>query len=139
MKKKSLLILSVIAISAVLLVSAASYLSFTFNMTATVGESGAVTVTVDGTTYSDGQNMNLNWGTVTAGDNSHTVTITSTVNKAVTPSISAPGLPSGWSLNLNDTSAIPAFGTVTRSLVLTVPTNPTAGSYSWSAVLSVTS
>jgi hypothetical protein len=139
LKKKSLLILSVIGLSLVMLVSAASYLSFTFNMNATVAEAGAVTITVDSTTYTTGQSMSFNWGTVTVGENTHTVTITSTVNKAVTPSISAPGIPSGWTLGLNDTSAIPAFGTVVRDLVLTVPSNPTAGSFSWSSVLTVSS
>ena len=139
MRKKSLLILLVIGLSFILLVSAASYLSFTFNMNATISETGSVTITVDETTYTDGQSMTFNWGAVNVGENTHSVTITSTVNKAVTPSISAPDIPSGWSLSLNDTSAIPAFGTVTRSLVLTIPSNPTAGSYSWSSVLTVVS
>jgi hypothetical protein len=139
LRKKSLLILGVIGLSLVLLVSAASYLSFTFNMSATVAEAGAVTITVDSTTYNTGESMSFNWGTVSVGANTHIVTITSTVNKNVTASISAPGIPSGWTLGLNDTSAIPAFGTVTRELVLTVPSNPTAGTFSWSSVLTVTS
>ena len=141
MKKKSLLILStVVALSAIMVISAALTYTLNFNMNANVLESGAVTITIGGTTYNNNDNLAINWTTVTPGQQyTKTMTITSTVNNAVTPTLTPTGLPSGWTLTLSDTSAIPAKGTVTRDLVLTVPSDALASSPSWTAVLTVSS
>ena len=83
--------------------------------------------------------MSLPWNSVNVGENTAAIKIYNNVNTAVTPTLTPTGLPTGWTLTLSDTSAIPAHGVVTRNLVLTVPANPNAGDYSWSAVLNVSS
>ena len=140
MKRKSLLILSfVVALSALMVISAAITYTLNFNMSANVAESGTVTITIGSTDYTNGQSLNINWGTVTPGQPSNqAITIHNNVNNAVTPSIVATGLPTGWTLTLSDTSAISAFGTVTRNIVLNVPSNALASNPSWTAVLTVT-
>ena len=141
LRKKSLLILSaVVALSAIMLISAAAiYTTLTLNMTATVAEAGTVTITINNVNYTNTQTLSVDWGSVVAGANNYQIKIYSNVNTAVTPSVTPTGLPTGWTLTLSDTSAIPANGVVTRNLVLTVPSDPTSGSYSWSAVLNVSS
>jgi hypothetical protein len=141
LRKKSLLILSVVvALSAVMLISAATiYTSLTLNMTANIAEAGTVTITLNNVNYTNTQTLPVAWGTVVAGANNYEVKIYNNVNAAVTPVITPTGLPTGWTLTLSDNSAIAPNGVVTRNLVLTVPSNPTAGSYSWSAVLNVSS
>jgi hypothetical protein len=139
-KKRLFTILSVVALTVIALVSAAVlYTTLTFNMNATVAEAETVRIIIDGTTYTDGQQLNINWGTVSAGQYTKAITITSTVNVPVTPSVSTVNLPSGWTLTLSDTSPIPAHGSVTRNLVLTVPSNPAVGNPSWTATLKVSS
>ncbi len=138
MKRKSLLIVaSALVLSAVMVISAASLFTLDFNMSANVEEAGAVTVTVDSTVYTNGQSLSIDWGNVVSGEYTKDITITNNVNKAVTPSLSTTGLPGGWTLTLSDTSAISAFGEVTRTLVLNVPSSQVADSYSWSATLDV--
>jgi hypothetical protein len=141
LKKKSILILSfVVALSALMVISAAITYTLSFNMSANVAESGTVTITIGSTDYTNGQSLNINWGTVTPGQQStQAITIHNNVNNAVTPSIVATGLPTGWTLTLSDTSAISAFGTVSRNLVLSVPSNALASNPSWTAVLTVSS
>jgi len=141
LRKKSLLILlTVVALSAIMLISAATIYTLNFTtMTANVAQSGTVTVTVNTQNYTNGQSLTFDWGTVAIGQNTLSIIIYNNVNAPVTPSITPTNLPSGWTLTLSDTSAISAYGTVTRSLELTVPSNPTAGDYSWSATLNVSS
>ncbi len=141
MKGKSLFLLgTVIALSAIMVLSAAVIYTLNFNMNATVAESGSITVTIDGTAYADGESLAIDWGSVTPGQqHNKTITITSTRNQPVTPSIAATGLPTGWTLALNDTSPIPAFGSSARNIVLTVPSDAEAGTSSWSAALTVSS
>ena len=142
MKKKGLLILAtVVALSSVMIVSAASYLTLTLNMNATVAESGTVTVTIDGTTYNTGQSLSINWGTVTPGQQyTHSITIHNNVNNAVTPAVATTGLPSGWTLALSSNAAIPATSDATLNLVLTVSSTAPAGSTpAWTATLTAAS
>lgn len=141
LKKKSLLIIAaVISLSAVMLISAATiYTSLTLNMSANVLEAGSVTITINNVNYTNTQSLAVGFGSIGAGTNEVAIKIYNNVNTAVTPSITPTGLPTGWTLTLSDTSSIPVNGVVTRSLVLTVPSSPTAGSYSWSAVLNVSS
>lgn len=141
MKKKSLLIISIIvALSALTIISAAITYTLNFNMSANVAEGGTVTITIGSTDYTNGQSLTNNWGTVTPGQQyTQAITIHNNVNNAVTPSIVATGLPTGWTLTLSDTSAISAYGTVSRNLVLNVPSNALASSPSWTAVLTVSS
>jgi len=138
-KKGFLLLLSVIALSAVMIISAASYFTMNIGMTANVQEGGTVTVTIDSTTYQSGATLDINWGDIVAGQSyNREITINNQVNTAVTPSISTTGtLPGGSSITLSDTSEIPAFGSRNCNLVLNVGPNPVMGSYTWSAVLSV--
>jgi hypothetical protein len=141
MKKKNLLIITLIlALSSLMIISAAVTYTLNFNMSANVAEAGTVTITIGSTDYTNGQSLNINWGTVNAGQQyTQAITIRNNVNNAVTPSIVATGLPAGWTLTLNDTSAISAFGTVSRNLVLNVPSNALVSNPSWTAVLTVTS
>jgi hypothetical protein len=141
LKKKTLLIISLIAaLSTVMIISAAVTYNLSFNMSANVAEQGTVTVTIGSTDYTNGQSLNINWGTVTPGQQyTQAITIHNNVNNAVTPSIVATGLPTGWTLTLDDTGAISAFGTVSRNLVLNIPSNALVSSPSWTAVLTVTS
>ncbi len=144
MKRRSLLIISaVIALSAIMLISAAAIFSLNFDMNATVPPTGAVTVTIGSTTYSDDESLSIDWGTVTPGTPmTTTVIINNGANYPVTPAIEATGLPtapSGWSLTLNDTSTIPAYTNVTRDIVLTVPIGALAGTPSWTAKLTASS
>lgn len=141
MRKRSFLIIgSVMALSSILLISAALIFTLNFNMNATVAETGAVTVTIGSTTYNNGETLSIDWGTVTPGQTySNVVTIHNNVNKAVTPAITPTNLPSGWTLTLNDTSSIPAKSDSVRSIVLTVPSNALASSPSWTATLTATS
>jgi hypothetical protein len=142
LKKKSLLILATVAaLSAIMLVSAVSYLTFTFNMNANVTEGGTVTVTIGSTTYNTGQSLSVDWGSVTPGQvKTQAITIHNNVNAPVTPSIAATGLPSGWSLALSSTAAIPAFSDAPMNLVLTVSSTAPAGPVTaWTATLSAAS
>lgn len=140
MQKKSLLILAtVVALSAIMVISAATIYSLNFTMNANVAQAGTVTITVNNTNYTNGQALTLDWGTVTSGQNTVSIKIYNNVNAPVTPSIGTTNLPTDWTLNLSDVSSIPANGVVTRTLVLTVPANPTAGPYTWSAILNVSS
>jgi hypothetical protein len=120
-----------------MVISAAAVFTFNFNMSADVELAGTVIVEINNVNYTNAQTLNFSWGTVVAGEHTQAIKIYNQVNTAVTPSIQATGLPSGWTLTLSDTSAIPAYGTVTRNMVLTVPSNPIMGSYSWSATLNV--
>jgi hypothetical protein len=110
-------------------------------MNATVPASGTVTVTIGATTYNDGQTItNFGWGNVHSGDNTQQISITNNRNEAVSASITATGLPAGWTLTLSSTAAsIPAGQTVPVNMVLNVPSGFAAGSYSWSAVLNAAS
>lgn len=137
MRKRSFLIIgSVIALSSIMLISAALLYTLNFNMNTTVAESGSVTVTIDSTTYTNGQSLSINWSSVTPGQQyNKAITIHNGVNNAVTPALGTTGLPSGWSLTLSDTSSIPANSEVTRNIVLTVPSGALAGTSSWTAKL----
>ena len=142
MRKKSFLILAtVVTLSAVMLVSAVSYLTFTFNMNATVVEGGTVTVTIGSTTYTTGQSLSIDWGSVTPGQvKTQAIIIHNNVNAPVTPSIANTGLPSGWSLAISNTTAIPAFSDSTMNVVLTVSSTASAGAVpAWTSTLSAAS
>jgi hypothetical protein len=135
LRKKSIWIISaVIALSAILLISAATIFTLNFSMNATVGQTGAVTVTIDSTVYNNGESLSINWSTVTPGETySKDVIIHNGVNNVVTPALGSTGLPSGWTLTLNDTSTVAANSDAARSIVLTVPAGALAGAQSWSA------
>jgi hypothetical protein len=142
LKRKSLLILATVAVlSAIMLVSAVSYLTFTFNMNATVGEGGTVTVTIGSNTYNTGQSLAIDWGTVAPGQTyNQAITIHNNVNAPVTPSIATTGLPSGWTIGLSSNTAIPANSDATMNVVLTVASNAPSGPVSaWTATLSAAS
>ncbi|MCW4000975.1 MAG: hypothetical protein NWE93_12120 [Candidatus Bathyarchaeota archaeon] len=139
MKQKSLvLILGVVALSAIMIISAASVFTMTMPMTANVAQTGAVTVTINSVNYNTGQSLNIDWGNVASGQViTKEITINNQVNTAVTPSISTTDIPAGWTLELSSTSPISAFGSSTCNIVLTVGTNPVMADYSWSATLNV--
>jgi hypothetical protein len=120
-----------------MVISAAAFFTLNMNMTANVEQAGSVIVEINGTNYTNAQSLDIDWGAVTEGEHTQAIKIYNQVNTAVIPSIETIGLPSGWALDLSDTSSIAAFGTVTRNLVLTVPSSPLMGPYSWSATLNV--
>jgi uncharacterized membrane protein len=138
--KKFLVLISVIALSAIMLVSAAYLYTLSFNMSAYVAESGDIIVTYNGTDYGNATSLSLNWGTVVPGQTTNrSIIINNNVNNAVTPSLSNTGLPSGWTITLSDTSAISAKTSVTRYLILSVPNDAGAGTSSWTTVLNISS
>lgn len=141
MSKKSLLILvSVVVLSTIMVISAAYTYQIGFEMRANVAESGAVTVTIDSTTYNTGQSLDIDWGSVSPGGTyNKQITIHNGVNNAVTPSLSITNLPASWSLTLSSNAAIPANSDSTITIILTVPSGAVAGSSSWTASLNVAS
>jgi hypothetical protein len=142
LKKKSLLILAtVLALSVVMLVSAASYLTFTFNMTGTVGEGGTVTVNIGGTTYNTGDSFPIAWGTVSPGQTyTQSITIHNNVNTPVTPGISTSLSSTYGTITLSSNAAIPANGQTTVNVVFTVSSSAPAGAIpAWTATLTAAS
>jgi hypothetical protein len=147
LKRKSLLILAtVVALSVVMLVSAASYLTFTFNMTGTIAEGGTVTVTIGTTTYNTGQSLDINWNTIAAGNvvpvqtYTQSITIHNNVNNAVTPGIATTLSSTYGTITLSSTTAIPANGQTTVNVVFTVSSTAPAGAIpAWTATLTAAS
>jgi hypothetical protein len=153
MRKKGLLIIAtVVALSAIMVISAATIFRVNINMNASVSPSstptpnpsptptptGTVTIVIGTTTYTDGQTIdNFGWGTVHSGDNTQEITINNNRNEAVTPSIATTGLPTGWTLSLSNTNPILAGQSVQMNIVLHVPSDAASGSYSWTAELNV--
>ena len=137
MRKKSLLFLvSVVALAVIMLVSGLVFYVLNITMTATVQPQGTVTVLISGTTWTNAST--IPWGTVYVGNNTLPINITSNVNTVLTPSIS--GAPAGWAITLalNSTTIAP-FSTASGNIVLTIPSNAVANTYSWSATLMVLS
>jgi hypothetical protein len=133
-RKSLLLIFSVIALSAIMIVSAA--LVYTLNSTqqTIVPPLGSVTITIDTTTYNTGQTWDYTWLNPSIGTpNVKSITINNLYNTIVTPAIVATGLPTGWTLTLSSTDPIAAGASVQRDVVLTIPSGTAAGPYSWSA------
>lgn len=129
--KKTLVILGLLcALSLVVVISAAVMYTFNVNMTATVATQGTVTVTINGQNYANGQAITLNWGTVQWGANTQSITIINNANVAVTPSLAASSLPSGWTLTLSLNQAIAAGQQATGTLTLDVPSGSSSGTYS---------
>ena len=142
MKTKSLLIIAtVVALSAVMLVSAVSYLTFNFNMTGTVGEGGTVTVTIGTTTYNTGDSFPIAWGTVSPGQTyTQSITIHNNVNAAVTPGIATTLSSTYGTITLSSTAVIPANGQTTVNVVFTVSSTAPAGAIpAWTATLTAAS
>jgi flagellar basal body-associated protein FliL len=76
LRKKSLLIIfSVVALSAIMVISAATIYTFNFSMNAKVDETGTVTITVGGVTYNNNDQLTVDWSSVTPGLNTYQVTI----------------------------------------------------------------
>jgi hypothetical protein len=142
LKRKSLLILAiVVALSAVMLVSAVSYLTFTFNMTGTVLEGGTVTVTIDNTSYNTGDSLPIAWGSVSPGQQyTHSITIHNNVNTPVTPGIATTLSSTYGTIALSSTTAIPANGQATVNVVFSVSSTAPAGAIpTWTATLTAAS
>ena len=89
-----------------------------------------MTVTINGQNYANGQAITLNWGTVQWGANTQSITIINNANVAVTPSLAASSLPSGWTLTLSLNQAIAAGQQATGTLTLDVPSGSSSGTYS---------
>ncbi len=138
MTKKSIsIIAAVIALSAIMVISAATVYTLNFtSMTANVPYLGDITITIGSTTYSNGQSLPLDWGTVNVGINTMSITIHNLSIAPVTPAIVSGGLPSGWQLTLSSTAAISAGQSSTINIVLTVPSGVAMGSYGpWTAMI----
>lgn len=139
MKKKSLLFLvSVVALAVVMLVSGLVFYVLNVTMTATVETQGTVTVKIDNQTWENG--TTIPWGTIHVGTNTLPIIITSNVNTVLTASITGVPTGSSWTiaLSLNSTTVAP-FDTASGNIVLTLPSNAVANTYSWSATLMVQS
>jgi hypothetical protein len=138
LKRKSLLILAtVVALSVVMLVSAASYLTFTFNMTGTVLEGGTVTVTIGTTTYNTGDSFPIAWDTVSPGQTyTQSITIHNNVNNAVIPGIATTLSSTYGTITLSSVAPIAANGQTTVNIVFTVSGTAPAGAIpAWTATL----
>jgi hypothetical protein len=140
-KKSLLIIVTVMALSAVMVISAASLFSFNVNMNANVLEAGAVTVTVDSTTYNTGESFAVNWGDVQPGQTyTKSVTIHNNVNAVVTPSITSTLSSAYGTITLSSLTPIAANTDATVNIVFTVSSTAPAGTISaWTAALSATS
>jgi hypothetical protein len=132
MNKKRLLLFIILPMLLVGTTLAATALyTYNLNMSMTVAPGGTATITIGGQTYTNGQAITLDWGTVQWGDNSKTITIVNNCNTPLTPSLQAnPSLPPGCTLTLSLNSPIPAGQQATGTLTINVPSSLAAGTYS---------
>lgn len=129
------------ALSAVMVISAASIFTFTATMNGSVSEKGVVTVTVGSTTYNSGESFPVNWGSVTAGQTyTKQITIHNGLNAAVTPSITSTLSSTYGTITLSSTSSIAAGADATVNIVFTVSgTAPSGTITEWTATLTASS
>ncbi len=136
-KKSFFIIVAVMALSAVMVISAASLFTLNSNMTATVNEKGIVTVTIDSTTYTDGESFDIAWGPVDPGQTyTKQITIHNNVNTPVTPSIISDLSATYGTITLSNTDSIAAGGDVDVNIEFTVSSTAPAGAIpAWTATL----
>jgi hypothetical protein len=98
-----------------------------------------VTVIIDSQTYtSNNAAIPIKWGTVNFGDNTKTVTITNNADTNLSPHLNVAGLPSGWTMTFSlEDQNLTADACETGTLTLNVPSDTEAGSYSWSASITL--
>lgn len=140
-KKLILAAITIVALSAVMVISAAITYNLTTNMNANIAEVGSVTVTVDSTTYNTGDALSINWGTVTPGQTyTKAVTIHNGANIAVTPSLTST-LPATYgTITLSSTSTVPLYSDSTVNIVFQVAATAPAGAVpGWTAAFSASS
>jgi hypothetical protein len=142
LKKKLLFaVISILALSAIMVISAAITYNLSTSMNANIAEAGSVTVTVDSTTYNTGDSLSINWGTVTPGQTyTKAVTIHNSANIAITPSLTNT-LPSTYgTISLSSASPIPMYSDATVNIVFQVAATAPAGAVpSWTAAFSASS
>ena len=105
---------------------------------------GYVTITIQGDNhiYHNGDAIPLNWGTIYAGTNTKTVTITNHADVDLRPhlTVTNPHLPKGWTLNLSlENQMIHAGRSATGTITLTLPANPSPGNYNWRVSIALVS
>ena len=98
----------------------------------------SVGIKTDGTTWTNG--TSIAWGTLNQSStptksvefaNTGTIPISSIAFVSI-------GLPSGWSLTMPSlTTVLNPKQSATGTLTLTVPSNATAGDYSWNSIITV--
>lgn len=127
------------ALSAVMVISAASLFTFNVNMNANV-TTGVVTITYDGTTYNSGDSFSINWTTVDPGQTyTRAVTIHNGVSAPVTPSITSTLSSTYGTITLSSTTPIAIGADATVNIVFTVSGTAPAGVVpAWTATLSAT-
>jgi hypothetical protein len=132
LNKKRLLLLVILPMLLVgTAIATTAMYTFNVNMNMTVPPAGSASITIGSQTYTNGQVISLDWGTVHSGDNTKTITIINDCNTPLTPSLQAnPTLPSGCTLTLSLNSAIPAGQQATGTLTINVPASLAAGTYS---------
>lgn len=132
MNKKRLLLLVILPMLLVgTAIAATAVYTFDVNMSMTVPPAGSASITIGSQTYTNGQVIALDWGTVHLGDNSKSITIVNNCNTPLTPSLQAsPSLPPGCTLTLSLNSPIPAGQQATGTITINVPASLTAGTYS---------
>lgn len=132
MNKKRLLLLVILPTLLVgTAIATTALYTFDVNMNMTVSPAGSASITIGSQTYTNGQVISLDWGTVHSGDNTKTITIINDCNTPLTPSLQAnPTLPPGCTLTLSLNSPIPAGQQATGTLTINVPASLAAGTYS---------
>jgi len=136
--KRSLLIVVSVA---VLLVMTAFSVSGLDAVSSSVTQSAKNYVTIkiqgDSRVYRNGDQIPLNWGTVSLGSNIKTVTITNNANMKLEGQLSTnQRLPRGWTLTFSlENHPIAAGKSAIGTLTLTVPTNTSPGNYNWKAAI----
>lgn len=132
MNKKRLVLLVVLPMLLVgTAIATTALYTFDVTMNMTVPPAGSASITIGSQTYTNGQVISLDWGTVHSGDNTKTITIINDCNTPLTPSLQAsPTLPSGCTLTLSLNSPIPAGQQATGTLTINVPASLAAGTYS---------
>lgn len=99
--------------------------SFTLPMSGVVPTTGTVTMKVDGNAYTSG--TNIEWGSTPPGVYTKSIEVTNTMNVASPLTFAVAGLPTGFTLTCNLPTSVPAFGSVSGTLTLTIPSNAVAG------------
>lgn len=129
------------ALSAIMVISAAVTYNLTFNNSGTVTEQGAITVAYNGNTYNNSDSVSIDWGNIAPGQTyTKAVTIHNDVNAPITPGITSTLSSTYGTITLSSTTPIAANSEATVNVVLTVSSTALAGVIpAWTATFTASS
>jgi hypothetical protein len=110
-------------------VYAASIFTIPFSGNVPTDTTSALTITVGGLPYVQGQTT-IAWGNTTTGTYTKAIAITNPRNIAVPISLAVTGLPTGITLTWDLPTSVPAFTTSSGTLSLVVLSTATPGAFS---------